>query len=174
MKRTCMLVAALAVAGSAAAQETPAFELGTRLGLTVLNAGGETSTVFSAPGAGFLSFPALYVSFFPSESMVIEPQLFLQRFGSDGNSSHAIGFAADLKFHSETVVRNSLYGLIDAAVVGGSGGDSQFGLGAGAGHRWIVRDVLGVSLEARFRRWLDGELNEITLALNLGTILPRR
>ena len=172
--RAAIATLALLVSSGAAAQEKPALELGTRLGLTVLNANGETSTLFSVPGAGFLSFPALYVSFFPSESMVIEPQLFLQRFGSDGNSSHAVGFAVDLKFHSESVARNSLYGLIDLAVVDGSGGDSEFGLGAGAGHRWIVRHVLGVSLEGRLRRWLDDELNEITLGLNLGTILPRR
>lgn len=173
MKKVWIMAAALALAAPAAAQETPAFELGTRLGMTVFSED-DSATLLSVPGAGFVGAPVLYVTFFPSQSFAWEPQLYIQRISDSGQTGWALGTGADFKFYAESATQNSLYALLGAALLDSSSGDGEFGLGGAVGYRWIVRDVLGVGLEARLRRWLDSELNEIVIGVNLGAIVPRR
>jgi hypothetical protein len=54
---------------------------------------------------------------------------------------------------------------------GGGGGNTEFAAGLSAGYRHALKDVLGLRYEARFRRWFDGDLNEVALILGFGVAI---
>lgn len=173
MRRTMSLVTALTLAGSlAAAQEASRAEVGTLVGVTILSVSGNSVTHIGIPGDGIQASPTLYATFFPSPSVMVEPQVAFTYLSSDGSHATAIGIAAQLGYLTSTAPSGSPYLAVNVAFQSVSDGVTFSGPGVGAavGYRLVVKHSLAIRFDARYRRWFSDfdELNEIGFGMGLG------
>lgn len=181
------LMLALAIPIATQAQSTPAVEIGTQIGFSILRPAtdnAESVFIIGIPGGqgNFLANSSLYAAFFPSESLVVEPEISLIRFSSDGDSFMLLGLTAGLKhLFAGTDVPSPFVGA-EAGLLLESESDfdsnTDWVVGGSAGYRVPVRGALSVIFEGRYRRWLAGQefatdLNEFTFGIGLGAIVPR-
>lgn len=160
---------------SVAAQERPKVDVGIHAGATILipSAGG-AEYIIGIPGGGSLGgqFPAIYATFFVGGSLMVEPQVaFLYQSFNDGG---LVNVALQLGYLMRPTAKGSPYmawHLLAANAFGGGGSSSSYAAGASVGFRHVVREVLGLRYEARFRRWFEADLNEVGLLVGFGVAI---
>jgi hypothetical protein len=163
------------VSPRAAGQQPTTVELGIHAGATILiPGGGDAEVVFGVPGAGSLAglFPPIYATVFATPSVMIEPQIaFLYETGSTSgllNAALQVGYV----FNPETPGSLYLAAHLQTANGFGNGGNTEFAAGGSVGYRRVVKDILAVRLEGRYRRWFDFfGLNEIAIIVGFGAAL---
>jgi hypothetical protein len=168
-----VFAAALLLPAAGQAQGGTTIEVGTGMGASILANGG-TLTHVGAPGAGLAGQAPLYASFIMSGGLVIQPELSLNLLSGGGETLTTLGLATQVGHLFSGPGGNSAYAAASAAVqhasVAGTS-DSEFALGGRIGYRVPIRQAFAITMEAGYRRWLDSDLNEITMALRLGGIL---
>ncbi len=170
-----VLLVAVASVNTAGAQQEPIIELGTTLGVSILDAGGSV-TFFGVPGAGLLGQGTLYGTIMAGSSVMVEPQLALNIISSSGSTATTVGIGGNVGFALSGVATNSFYIAGSGAfqsVSGGGSSNSDFAAGGEVGYRIVVKGSLGIRFLGRFRRWFDSELNEITFGVGVGGIVNR-
>ena len=165
-----LVVLAMAVpVVSVPAQQPSRVELGTMLGVSILSGNGQTEVVAAAPGGGTLlgTLPVLYANFSVTPHVTVEPQTYFLL--SDGSllvsGSLQVGYVANPQAHTSPFV-TAHGGLVYA-----TGGDPSFMLGGSVGYRVIATDALAIRIEGRYRRWLDGDVNDFGLLIGFGVRL---
>lgn len=157
----------------AVGQNRTAAEVGTSVGITVQSVGGSTLTAIGAPGAGILGQPTIYATFFPSEAVMVEPQIALTVLSSGGSTISTVGLGAQIGylFAGPEVKSGFLAGTVGfQRVAAGGSSNSDLGVGGKVGYRVLVGTGLAVRVEGGLRRWLDTEVNEITIGVGIGGI----
>ncbi len=170
---TLALAATLAAAMTAAAQEKPGPEVGITTSLSVLSGGGESLTVFSLPGGGFWPQAVVYGTFFPSSSFAVEPQLGYSLISSGGDTeSFGIG-ALQLEWFpgDDAAASPYLFGHAALQFTLGGGTNATPAFGGGIGYRKAVAEHVAIRVEGRYRRWVEGDLNDFTASFGFGVIL---
>jgi hypothetical protein len=104
---------------------------------------------------------------------MIEPQLaFVYETAS---SSGLLNAAFQVGYVFSPVTPGSLYvaAHLQTANAFGNGGDTEFAAGASVGYRSVIKDVLAVRLEGRYRRWFNDflDLNEIAFIVGFGAAI---
>lgn len=163
-------------AATSAAQARPGAEIGTSVGVTILSQSGTSLTTIGIPaGLGPFAQPSVYATFFPTPSLMIEPQVGLAHISGSTNSVTTVELGAQFGYLVTPAERGSAY---VAANVGWqtfsvTGSASGVGVGGAVGYRAQVGRGFAVRLEARYRHWMgdfDG-LNEIGFGIGLGGII---
>ena len=154
---------------------TPTYEIGTRLGLTVMD-GAIDRTVFNFPGSGPLSLPVLYGAWFLNSSWELELQLGgALRTGGSAPDERELVAALQPAFHFSLGSSGSWFFAPSVAGhwmgVSNLPNTSNFGIGVAFGRRLTPRPFLAVRLEARYRRWFSNEIDELGLAIGFGVVL---
>ncbi|HKQ58234.1 MAG TPA: hypothetical protein VJY35_10245 [Candidatus Eisenbacteria bacterium] len=169
---------ALPFGGRAVAQDSKT-ELGTMMGVTIINSGGSSNTHFGVPsGIGPLSIlaPALYATMFTGRSLFIEPQFGVSAISGGGSTSTILTFVGQVGFRFNPEASSSPYVAFGGALqrVGGEG-SSALGtaIGGELGYRSEVRSNLAIRVNVRARRWFSdfSDTNEFGFALGLGAVL---
>ncbi len=169
------------------AQSPPALEIGTHVGLSIVDAtegDSDALTLIGIPGGQFPLFSGttLYLGFFPSEAIMVEPQISYLRASSSGDAFSLLGLTGGVKYLVRGTDEPSPFVGGHAALLreGESGdSDTDFAFGGSVGYRVPVREVLALTFEGRFRRWLTSEdgfgsdVNEYRLSVGIGAIVPR-
>jgi hypothetical protein len=168
-----LVAAALLAPATGHAQTGATVELGTGIGASILADGG-TVTAVGAPGAGILGQAPLYASVILPSGLTFQPELSLSLLSGGGETLTTLGLGAQVGQMFSGAARNSAYAAVSgalqhASVAGAS--DTEFALGGRVGYRILVNPGFATSLEAGYRRWLDSDLNEITIAMRLGGVL---
>ncbi len=179
----CVSVALLVAASTLAAQTKPTVEIGTRAGWSFLSYSDEDEiySVITLPGASVQGLPTLYVAFFPTEEVVVEPQLGFDRY-SDGDDAYSrLRFGVAAKYLFLGASESSPYMFADGAMSRLSHGDdseTEYGFGGGLGYRFVATEHLAVTLEGRYRRWFFdaedtfvGVFNEFALVVGFGAVV---
>ena len=121
--------------------------------------------------------PSLYVSWFPSEKLSVGPVFSLGRISQDGSSFTTLHLEGRTAFHIRSSTMSGAYLLARgalAAVAGDSESETDSSAGAGLGYQWRLGSALVLRAEGGYRRWFDGEVNDFSLLLGLGTRLGGR
>lgn len=185
MNRTSILLSVLlggVVVAPAAAQDqdttTRRIEIGVRGGITGFENEGSWVRYTAFPGGGFPAMGTAYVTFFTGGRTAVEPYFGFSRVGtSNGHSTQLALGGQVMQFSSPDPETESTYGFVNGGMIGGfSSGSSgaSYQLGGGFGYRMVIRESLGVRVEARYRRWFDEDsfgLNEVSLGIGLGALL---
>lgn len=176
MRTKAMLRAAafaVLVPALAGAQERPALEIGMKGGLAITQQDvlGESVTMkaFDLPTG------MLYLAFFPSELIFVEPE-FSFDWLSNGESVTAFRMNAWLSFAPAGVTQSSAYfGAAPSLQYAdfGDDSDSEWGASGRVGYRAIVRESLALRVEAGYTRWFDAEINVFTVQVGVGALLKR-
>jgi len=177
MRVSLTVVAALALcAGVARAQHPTKVEVGTHLGATVHFGSGDAEWSAGAPAPSSLTpplaWPAFYVTVFATPSVMVEPQV---AFAWSSAFEEAIfSGALQLGYLLQPRASSSPYFSLHGGWTTLYGSAKSGFFGGGVGMRFLVKRVLAVRTEARFRRWTcEGcELNEVALNIGLGAALP--
>ena len=155
-------------------------EIGTLFGLSHFSNGSGT-TALGVPtgpgGAGNLGYPALYVSWFPSEQLAIGSEFSFGTVSYDGSSQTTLYLGGRGAFFLQSNAMSAPYVLGNVALARGSDeydSESTFSAGAGLGYQWRVGPAFVLKAEGRYRRWIDDEVNDFSLTLGLGTRLGGR
>lgn len=178
--RTGMLAALLLIVPAvAAAQARPALEAGTYAGLSVAketDSDGSTKTISIPTGT-------LYLAFFPTDQVFIEPEISLTRVSNDGSFTTLVvnGWinVAPVGVGTSSVYIGGAPTLRHLSVSGGGDGDSasQWGIAGRVGYRILAGEGFAVRLEAGYERLLENDDfsggNVFTLRVGLGGILSR-
>lgn len=181
MRTTALLLALIGVAAGAAGGQgdKQSVEIGTSLGVTLINSGNTITTIGIPVDAGPLPLfarPAVYATIFASPSVMIEPQVaFANISGGGGDNFTLLLVGAQFGYLFKPEQRNSPYLGANAAFQTISFGGTISGLGVGGalGYRFRVGTGFAIRLEGRYRRWLndyDG-INEIGFGIGLGGII---
>jgi len=156
------------------AQHRPKLDVGMHAGATILiPSDGRSEYVIGLPGGGTFAglLPPVYVTFFARPSLMVEPQLAFayQSFTGTG----LLNIALQLGYLTRPTAGGSLYlaGHLLAATAFGDGSSSEFAAGASVGYRHVVKEIVGLRYEARYRRWFDVELHEVALLVGLGVAI---
>lgn len=172
-----LLVAAMPAL--AAAQQKPALEAGTYVGLGVTKVTGESGStkMFSVPTG------TLYLAFFPTDKVFVEPEIALAVASDDGTAT-SLGLNVWFDVAPAGVNTNSLY--IGAAPAlqrysYSSGGfhdsESQYGIAGRVGYRILASEGFAVRIEAGYEHWLEKDDNPsgnvFTVRVGLGGVLHR-
>jgi hypothetical protein len=175
MRAVALLSILIAIPSRAtkAQEQKPSAEIGTSVGVTLLTAGGNTITTVGIPvdegPLPLFARPALYATFFPSRSLMVEPQLAFTNISGGGGGS----FTMFLLFTPEQRHSPYLGANVAFSTISANGSLSGLGIGGAAGYRFRVGTGFAMRIEWHYRRWLndyDG-LNEIGLVLGLGGII---
>lgn len=162
----------------ATAQEPPVVEIGTSVGVTVLQASGsDTETHVGIPGGiGPLSIfsPAMYATIFATPSVMVEPQISVSSTSGSGSTVTFLTFVGQVGYLFKGGETGSPYVLVGGAFQRASGGGSVSGpaVGGEVGYRFTVKS-LGIRVNGRYRRWFSdfAGVNEIGLGVALGAVL---
>jgi hypothetical protein len=119
----------------------------------------------------------VYAGFYVGESMGIEPRLGFFRMSDGDDSLTFLTGMLNVNYFTSGWRVNSPYLFLSSGVVDMDGDQTNWALGAGAGYRFIIRDVLSLRLQAAFHRWFaddefDEDTNAISLRVVFGTIIP--
>jgi hypothetical protein len=161
-------------------------ELGTRVGFNIVLPEDGSIIGFGIPGGGpaplgslFGGASSVHVAFFPSEQVMLEPQLSLSVLRVSNGSSETLLNATlasqvAYMFSGASVSSGYLGGNLALTVIDVSGADSEndFALGFAVGYRALPTPNVAVRIEGGYRRWLDFELNELNAALIFGIVIP--
>lgn len=184
MRRILLIFVALILTPptQAFAQDRPRYEIGTSAAFGVLDTGGDDNVTFVGfPGTSQVEGPSVYVSFFPSDQLVIEPEATLRYRSSGGDSSTRIGLNGRVKYLLRGVAAASPYVAGQAGLlrVSFDEGETGYSFGGGIGYRAPVSGSLAVSIEGRYRRWTgedlfgDRNLNEFAFVVAVGGVVQR-
>ena len=177
-------LAAFVPTGPVSAQEMEApagIEIGTLFGLTHHSSDGEGFTVIglpSSPTLGIPGIPSLYVSWFPGGNIEVGPEFSIGRTAGDVYGITSLYVGGRGAFFPLGDTTSGLYVLSHGALrfIYIDPGDSvtDFAAGGGLGYQWRLGPTFVVRAEGRYRRWFDGEVNDYSLLLGLGTRFGRR
>lgn len=174
MKQVILTVAAgLCAALPLHAQAATKFEIGTHVGASILIPQyGSTEVVIGIPGAGTAAglFPPLYLTIF-TRNLMIEPQIAFV-YESSGGSGLFNG-ALQLGYLMNAESPGSPYFAAHFLTVNafGDGGSTEWAAGAGLGYRQVIKNALGLRVEARYRRYFESHLNDIGLLVGIGAAI---
>ena len=145
--------------------------------LTHTGVPGPGPTIFVHPAWRPHYIPSLYVFWFPSGKLTVGPEFSFGHISNDGSgvTTLHLGWRAANHLRSNTV--SGAYVLTQVAlatVSGDSGSETDFSAGGGLGYQWRLGSALVLRAEGGYRRWFDGEVNDFSLLLGLGTRLGRR
>lgn len=185
MSRTILLTALLlATPACLSAQDRPGVEVGVRAGVSVLMNQGDAIS-FGVPGGGPSPFGPLlggnstvHAAFFPSDQVMLEPQLGLSILSISNGASEtvtALGLTGLGAYLFDGAFTSSPYiGLSGSYFMVDTEGDSEtdFALGGTVGYRFLPMENVALRIEGAYRRWFDFEVNEVTAAFILGILLP--
>lgn len=169
-----LLVTSAFLSSAALAQQEKDVEIGTALGVTLtIPRGGDAELFAGVPGAGtLLGAPSIYATFFPSPTVMVEPQLAFE-YNSLGEEA-VISPMLQLGYLFTPDANASGY---VAANGGGffrteSGAANSASLGAGIGYRTKVSTGAAFRIELLYRRWLADsyKLNDISLRFAFGAV----
>lgn len=160
---TAGMLAALATAGHA-----QRVEIGTQLGATIVNGAGSTEFVAGVPGAGTLFglFPTIYTTIFATPQLMVEPQvLFLYSSAAD-----AVDVSGVLQFgyRLSGTARGSPFIAVHGGVFKETDQSSETMLGGSFGYHYNLSGGAAVRFEARYRRWIDSDVNDIAALIGFG------
>lgn len=181
MRKLVLLAgAALLIPAASTAQQKPVLEIGTYAGMTFERVGTtgdkDTWTHLSIPELG------LFGTFFPSNTLFVEPELAFVRDDVAGTTSTGFGLMTSVGWAFSGVSLNSLY-LAPAAGITISDlssdefdSDSQTDWSAGlrGGYRVLVRNALALRFEAGwFRQFPEqgDDSNMFVLRVGIGGLL---
>ena len=174
MRRAMAAVLATMVLGpiQALCQGRPLVEIGTGAGLTILSDGG-TITAFGVPGAGIISQPAIYASFFTPSGLVIEPSAAVNVVHVSGSTTSTVGLSGMVGKLFHGAVMNSTFAGVVGSLQGVSGGGTNFAVGGRVGYRCVLSGGgLAMRVEGGYRRWLRfGGGNEFSIGVGFGGII---
>lgn len=152
------------------------WEVGTRLGSTTFFRGGDSDTQFNLPGAGILNLSTLHAAYIyvpPPNAEGTQSTFFIEleaglskQFTGAGGTRLVLGLQPGYLFNGQ---ERSPYMGVNLALLSFED-DTEFALGAALGYRTPVQRHFAVRLQAGYRRWLDSELNELSLAVILGAV----
>lgn len=133
------------------------------------------------PGQGAVDAPGIYFAFFPSEKLVIEPEVGLRHQSSGGDGLTQIGLTGRLEYLFRGSVGRSPYVMAQAGLLRLSGFDDSangYSIGGGVGYRTPVAGSLALSVEGRYRRgtgedFFEEDMNEFALVVALGAVIRR-
>jgi len=123
------------------------------------------------PGTGGALFlPSIYVTWFPSPTFMVEPQVLFQ-YSSVEDDVTLMG-ALQLGYRFAISRTGSFYPAVNVGWLTIANGGESATLGGGFGLRWEVCTKLGLRTELVYRRWMcDGcELNEVILSFGGGVL----
>ncbi len=166
------------------AQDKPAAEIGTRIGVDILLPDDGSLVSVGIPGGGpspagslLGTSSTIHFAFFPSTQVMVEPQvsfslLSISNGGSETLTSFGLSGMVAFLFNgaavnSPYVGANATFFLID----GDGDSENDFALGGSVGYRLLPMEHIAVRLEGSYRRWLDFEFNEITVAAIFAVVL---
>lgn len=161
----------------AIAQQRPLVEIGTRLGATVEDVSGQTTTYLGVPGAGILAQPTIYASFFATPNIMVEPEVAFNLITGSGTASTytTVGAAGSIGYLTSTTSNGAPFLAATVGVQHASGGGSshtEAAVGGTLGYRLAVEQSLAVRLQLSYLRWLgSSHINQITIGLGLGAIV---
>ncbi len=163
------------VAGGDGEGAAPAFEIGTRFGLTVLSDPTTDRAVTNLPGSGPLSLGVVYVDWFPASKWMVELQLGGANIttGSGPDEREVVAalqpgyFFASAGSGSFFVGANLAGQLVDVAGMT----DTDAALGFAAGYRFLPLPFLALRFEGRYRHWFDQSIEEFGAAFQFGVVL---
>ena len=164
-----LLLALFLVASTAAAQNAFQNEIGIMVGLTVVGDGSKVTTV-GVPGAGGALGPgALYAA------RIQRPWIFESHFSLNHLSGGGTKFTqVYLALQGDYLLSRNKGGVpyvfanIGSIKLSGDLKGTENIAGGGLGYRLPLQERLAVRLEARWRRWLDSDLNEYALLVGGG------
>ncbi|MBX6365513.1 MAG: hypothetical protein IRZ00_16715 [Gemmatimonadetes bacterium] len=164
-----MLALTLGAAAPAAAQRLPRPEIGTQLGLTILDRPNSDSDIqLSVPGGRVVGLPTIYATLFLARHVALEPHAnVLHVFGNGFSGGTRFAAAANLVALTDGGDVASPYALVGAALYG-DGNDTYGAFTAGIGYRTLAVGRLAVRAQAQYRRWPSPELTEVDLTVGLG------
>ena len=171
---SAMLLLSSLSAGFLHAQRPAKVDVGIHAGATILiPSSGSSEYVLGLPGGGgvFGLLPPVYATFFAGPNLMVEPQVAFvyQSFSDAGllNATLQVGYLIRPGAGGSPYFAGHLF----SANSFGEGSGSEFAAGASLGYRHVVKDVLGLRYEARYRRWFDADLNEVALLVGFGVVL---
>jgi len=173
MKRYALLTfAILMMPCLASAQDTPDVEIGTNFGVSIVTADGSTITQFGIPGQGVLGQPIIYTTFFAG-SVMLEPQIAFNLTTSGGSTFTTLGIGgqAGYLFSGSTTDSPYVVTALGFQLIANGSTSTDFGLGGKVGYRVLIGEGVGFRVEGGYRRWLDNQLNEITIGFGIGAII---
>lgn len=187
--RKKMMVLALLLTAPAhlSAQDRPGVEVGMRAGVNVLLNGADLVAV-GVPGGGPAGIGSLaggsataHAAFFPSDRIMLEPQLSFSILDLSNGDSQTVtnlaltGQAAYLLSGAST---NSPYIGVSGSFIWTDivEGTNEFtstngALGGSVGYRFLPIDNVALRVEGAYRRWFDNERHELTGAFIVGILL---
>lgn len=157
------------------AQERPALEVGTNVGVSILSANGTSVTTIGVPGQGILGQSTIYGTFFAGSGWMLEPQVALSVISSEGETvtSVSLGGQVGYLFNGSTSNSPFVAGNLAYQSFSGSGvSGNDVGLGGRVGYR-VPIGGLGVRFEIGYRRWFDNDINEFSFGIGFGGIINK-
>lgn len=167
-----------------AAQDKPAAEIGTRVGVDILLPEDGSLVSLAIPGAGpspaaslLGTSSTIHFAFFPSPQVMVEPQLsisLLSISNGDTETLTTLGLSGLVAYLFNGAMVNSPYVGANASffLIDGDGeSETDFAVGGSVGYRLVPLEHLAVRFEGSYRRWFDFEFNEITFAAIFGIVL---
>jgi hypothetical protein len=149
-------------------------EIGTSVGLGMFftgERGGSSEMTISAPSGGFGGLGTIYVTAFPKERFMIEPQTLFHFESQEGTVTFSEMLQLGWLVYPEK--KASGYFAVQAGYVTLGGDLHSFAWGAALGKRTKIKETLGLRYEFRYRHYLDDafDLHELYLGVSLGAIL---
>lgn len=149
-------------------------DIGIHAGATILiPSDGRTEYVIGLPGGGTVLglFPPVYATIFAGPNLMIEPQVAFTYLSYSG--SGLLNVALQGGYLMRPAARGSpfLAAHLLAATAFGDGSATEFAAGASLGYRHVLKEVVGLRYEARYRRWFDTDLNEVSLLVGFGVVI---
>jgi hypothetical protein len=173
MQRFILAVAVgLLAAQPLQAQQATRFELGTHVGASILiPESGSSEVIIGIPGAGTAAglFPPLYLTI-STQHMMIEPQIAFVYESSGGNG--LFNGALQLGYLMNETSAGSPYFAVHGLAVNafGDGNSTEWAAGTSIGYRQVIKNALGVRVEARYRRYFESHLNDIGILIGVGAV----
>ena len=176
MRTISALVACVAVAAPALAQDGVTVEAGTGLGITRTYTGdGNFTTSVGIPGGGSLfGVSTFYVSIFPVPNLMLEPQLNVTTVSSDGNTSWVYTIIGQIGYLASPEHPSSPYLAAQGGAFHRATGPASGAIGVSAGYRWRIGRGGALRFEVRYRHWTEAlESEQYSFTLGVGGILAR-
>lgn len=172
------LMAMLALAAAAVpafAQDQPKVEVGASLANLTVGLGDNDFTTFGVPSSlsSFMT-PGVYVSFFATPKIAIEPQVGLIVISGGGETDHLLNVAGQVSYFTRGAGASSPFIFGTVGLVNASDEDSVTSFGGGAGYRFRVGDSLTLRTDGRFTHFSDGGGNTLSLTLSIGGLFGRK
>jgi len=174
MRAVSAIILLASLSGTSLHAQRAKLDVGIHAGATILiPSGGDAEYTLGLPGGGTVLglFPPVYATMFAGSNLMIEPQLaFAYQSFLDGgllNAALQVGYLMRPAGHGSPYLAAHLL----MANSFGDGSGTEFAAGGSLGYRHVVKDVVGLRYEARYRRWFDFDLNELALLVGFGVVI---